>query len=805
MSRRERQAAAGILIGLLAVLAVLDLRYGPRALYSGALTLGWALWWALPSFARSLLSWAGGLLARFPTDLFVFVPVGAVVVLLVYVYLVRVGLAQLPIRDTDGARLRPIRSTDLSDSRAFYEPHSVGPEVPSTSESNGANRSSSAATAAEPSASVAPSSTPGGWASSSAETGSGPVGGGAGAGIGASVPAGATMTVWTSLGRTTLPNDLPPPGPASKPPPTSRFGLQMLVSFVAVTATLILTRNYWLSWYDRLVEAIASVFYSRTALPSPYAFPIGSHALSDYILLMYLSLMLTWGFASGLFWSGRFSRRQRLIAYEILAFYLGTEALIDSVAFSVTNGFVASGFLVVRGVTGGLFSLLLLFDSFTLPRPVSVEPRFRPRGHTVATFVGLGILSLLIAGGILYLLWGELSSHGVTVPFAVLLLEPLLTVVVFDMLGSALYHRELRARPVPPLEEYHPPVSIIIPAYNEEKSIAATIRAADLASRLYPGPTEIVVGNDGSTDRTSEVAREEMGRLQHASGLVVDLPHGGKSNALNGALRVAQGEILIRVDADTRISEEYGFGAIIPHFADPEVGAIQGLILPLQREGWTRKLRLLEICWNHLFLRRGLMATRATQVVDGAFCAFRRKDVLEAGGWVYWNGEDNEITLRLYRLGFLTRYEPGAVAFEDVPATLRSLEKQRVRWNRGGVYAHRRHFGALKAGSFEFGGIAVLVWVLMFMKSGMRYFVYVYALLITLLAGVSTLFTVAFIVLALLTLRGTVIAYYIARLGYWRDLFWIPLWPIGSAIKQAFAVEAFGTMVPGHGGPEFSE
>ena len=579
----------------------------------------------------------------------------------------------------------------------------------------------------------------------------------------------------------------------------------MLATFAAITTLLVVFRGVWLALYDRLVQVIATVMFFPTPPPARFTFPIGSFAFADYILLMYLGLMISWGFATGLFWSGRFTRRQRFIGFEILAFYLATEAVIDSVALTVTNAFDASGFLVLRGLTGGFFSLLLLFDSFVLPRPVTVTPRFPRRRGSVALFLGLGIVSILVAGGILYLLWGELTSRGVTIPFAVLLLEPLLTVVVFDLLGTLAYRHELRSRPTPPVEEYHPPVSIIVPAYNEERGIAATIRAADLAARHYPGPTEIVIGNDGSTDRTSEVAREELAHLRYASMLVVDLPHGGKSNALNGALRVARGEILIRVDADTRLSEEYGFSAIIPHFADPEVGAIQGLILPLQRKGWTRKLRLLEICWNHLFLRRGLMGTRATQVVDGAFCAFRRKDILAAGGWVHWNGEDNEITLRLYRLGFRTRYEPNAVAFEDVPENFRALRKQRIRWNRGGVYAHRRHFGALGSGAMEFGGIAIMVWGLMFMKSGMRYFVYVYALLITVLAGVATLYTVAFILLTLLILRGSVIAYYIARLGWWRDLLWIPLWPVASAIKQSFSVEAFGTMIPGRGHAEFSE
>ena len=825
-----------MLVGVVLVLGYLYLRFGPNWLIlrsTTAMAKGWSL---VPASLRALFVDLARTATAFPDNLGVVVPIGALAVALVFAFFATVGAGQLPVHDVNAARLRPIRAADLSGGQVVYEPlphlsgeDPAGGPSPMASPSEAAPKSPRPAPPAsapdEPPLPRAPpaSPAPSPWTPPSvdplsrsaasgrtrarwtaAPSGGAPASAGARGGAAEAMPP-ETMTVWSAFGKSTLPNDLPPPRPGSRPPPQSNFGTRMLLTFASVTTLLILFRGYWLAQYDRLVQLTARALYFPTATPSPYSFPIGSFALADYVLLMYLSLMIGWGLASGLFWSGRFSHRQRWIGFEILAFYLGTEALIDSVAFTASNAFTASGYLVLRGLTGGFFSLLLLFDSFVLPRPVLVEPKFPRRRGSVALFLGVGVLSLLIAGGVLYLLWGALSSRGVTIPFAVLLLEPLLTIIIFDLLGTIAYHRELETRRVPSVEEYHPPVSIIVPAYNEERGIAETIRAADLAARLYPGPTEIVIGNDGSTDRTSEVARAEMARLRHATMLVVDLPHGGKSNALNGALRVAQGEILIRVDADTRLSEEYGFSAIIPHFADPEVGAIQGLILPLQRNGWTRKLRLLEICWNHLFLRRGLMGTRATQVVDGAFCAFRRRDILDAGGWVHWNGEDNEITLRLYRLGFRTRYEPKAVAFEDVPENYQALRKQRIRWNRGGVYAHRRHFGALGSGAFEFGGIAVMVWGLMFMKSGMRYFVYVYALLITLLAGVATIYTVAFILLVLLILRGSVIAYYIARLGWWRDLVWIPLWPVASAIKQSFSVEAFGTMVPGRGHAEFSE
>jgi cellulose synthase/poly-beta-1,6-N-acetylglucosamine synthase-like glycosyltransferase len=347
-------------------------------------------------------------------------------------------------------------------------------------------------------------------------------------------------------------------------------------------------------------------------------------------------------------------------------------------------------------------------------------------------------------------------------------------------------------------------VSIIIPAYNEETNIAATIAAADRASALYPGPVEILVANDGSTDRTFTFARAAIGRLQHAAGAVVDLPHGGKSNALNGALRVARGEILIRCDADTRLSGQLGFAQMIPHFADPDVGGVQGLILPLQSRGWTRKLRFMEIAWNHLFLRRALMATRTTQVVDGAFCAFRRRDLLAVGGWVSWNGEDTEITLRLERVGYNMRFETRTGAFEDVPPNYAALKKQRVRWNRGGFFAHRRHFGAIFSDSVEYGGIAMLFWFLLFIRGGLRSLIYVYAILVTVLLGIPTFYHLLIIVGLLLLPRALVIGYYLVRLRRWGYLPWLPIWPVAGAIKQFFTMEAFGTMLPGSS-PEFAE
>jgi cellulose synthase/poly-beta-1,6-N-acetylglucosamine synthase-like glycosyltransferase len=335
-----------------------------------------------------------------------------------------------------------------------------------------------------------------------------------------------------------------------------------------------------------------------------------------------------------------------------------------------------------------------------------------------------------------------------------------------------------------------------MPAYNEERWIAEAIAHADVAAGRYPGRVEIIVGNDGSTDRTSAIAQEAIRRLKHARGLVVDLPHAGKSNGLNGALACATGDIVIRLDSDTFVSDRLGFAAMIPHFADPEVGAVQGSIHPRQREGWTRKLRALEVAWGHYFQRPAVMGARAGEVVDGLFSAFRRKDLVQLGGWVPWNGEDTELSMRIQRLGYKVRIEFGARAYEDVPENYDALRRQRVRWARGILMANGQHYPSLTGDTPEFAGLGVLLWFLTFARSGVRSLVYVFLLLLFLVLGVHALVDVAYLLLLALVLRAIPLAYFLGKMGRYDMLVWIPFFPIASVIKQSFRFEAFGLMGP---------
>jgi cellulose synthase/poly-beta-1,6-N-acetylglucosamine synthase-like glycosyltransferase len=590
--------------------------------------------------------------------------------------------------------------------------------------------------------------------------------------------------------------------PSVVPRRRTQFDRNLVLSFVLIVIAMMLIRHPIFYIFDQIIRFVGDGLYWPRHWPTVTPNVTPGLPVPDYILLMYVALIGSFLLAAGVPAGPRYTSAQRRTVAEILLVYLVLETLLDVVDFTVSDPFAFSAFLLLRGILGGIAFTGILLTVLVLPPAAKVTARFpRDRG-AIVTFVGSWVASIAIAGVFLFVLYRDFAFGTTDLSFGVLLLLPLMTFVTWVFIGRLLYERELLIRPPKSLSEYHPKVSILIPAYNEELTIAAAVRSADLAARRYPGEVEIIVGNDGSTDRTATIARTAIGKLQNSAGAVLDLPHGGKSNALNGMLRLASGEIVVRMDADARMSPSVGFERIVGHLAVPEVGGVQGAILPLQEEGWTRRLRFMEVCWAHMFLRRATMATRTTQVVDGAFCAFRRADLLRVGGWVPWNGEDTEITLRLQRFGYRMRYETRALAYEDVPDNYERLERQRIRWFRGGLFAHHRHLSAAFSDTPEFGGLAIAFWLALFLRNGLRSLIYLYVVAVALF--LPTLLHLVVILGILFLARGTVIAYYLIRIGRWRFVPWVITWPITSAIKQHISLKSWGSMLPGSL-PEFSE
>ena len=242
---------------------------------------------------------------------------------------------------------------------------------------------------------------------------------------------------------------------------------------------------------------------------------------------------------------------------------------------------------------------------------------------------------------------------------------------------------------------YAPGVAVLIPAYNEEKVIERTIRAALRSS--YPNVRVIVI-DDGSTDRTLDVARDGF-RREEASGRVVILtkPNSGKAEALNFGLQRLRGDeqVFVGIDADTVIARD-AISLLVPHFVDPKVGAVAGNAKVGNRVNlWTR-WQALEYITSQNFERRALNTLGAVSVVPGAIGAWRTSAVHEAGGYQTDTvAEDADLTMGLLRRGYRVQYDDRALAYTEAPMNAKGLMRQRFRWSFGilqAVFKHREVF-----------------------------------------------------------------------------------------------------------------
>ena len=241
---------------------------------------------------------------------------------------------------------------------------------------------------------------------------------------------------------------------------------------------------------------------------------------------------------------------------------------------------------------------------------------------------------------------------------------------------------------------YKPKVAVLIPAYNEEKVIERTIRAA--LNSNYPNVRVIVI-DDGSRDRTLEVARQAF-EEEETAGRVVILTkrNSGKAEALNRGIEyLGDAEIFVGIDADTIIAPD-AISHLVPHFINPKVGAVAGNAKVGNRVNlWTR-WQALEYITSQNFERRALDVLGAVSVVPGAIGAWRVSAVREAGGFhLDTVAEDADLTMALLRRGYRVEYEDMALAFTEAPTNANGLMRQRFRWSFGilqSVFKHRAVF-----------------------------------------------------------------------------------------------------------------
>ncbi|MDI9394575.1 MAG: glycosyltransferase family 2 protein [Euryarchaeota archaeon] len=258
---------------------------------------------------------------------------------------------------------------------------------------------------------------------------------------------------------------------------------------------------------------------------------------------------------------------------------------------------------------------------------------------------------------------------------------------------------ELRKNKQPIFNDESPFVSIVVPAYNEEKVISRCIESI-LASNY--SEFEVILVDDGSSDNTLEKMKhyETDPRVT-----VLTKKNGGKASALNMGLKLAKGEIIFFVDADGIFAPDT-ISKMLSGFRSKDVGAVCGNDAPINLDTFQTQLLNLLTHVGTGFVRRALDTIDCLPVVSGNIGAFRSSTLKKTGPFLEgFIGEDLELTWRVHKAGYKVAFQPLAIVYVEVPSTINGLWKQRVRWARGllkTAYIHRDMLFNPKYGLFSF-------------------------------------------------------------------------------------------------------
>jgi len=221
-----------------------------------------------------------------------------------------------------------------------------------------------------------------------------------------------------------------------------------------------------------------------------------------------------------------------------------------------------------------------------------------------------------------------------------------------------------------------PSVSIIVPCYNEEKSVVATVKS--LLGLEYPkDKLKILIIDDGSTDKTREIVEKSFSQNKQIK--IFEKENGGKHTALNFALEKIDTELVGSLDADSFVDKE-ALRKIIPYFEKEDVMAVTASIKIHKPESIIQRIQWTEYNWS-ILLRKLLSSMNALYVTPGPFSIFRAKVFKEIGEYKKAHyTEDMEMALRMHKNGYKITNAHSAYVYTIGPEKVRGLYKQRVRW-----------------------------------------------------------------------------------------------------------------------------
>ncbi|TDD61443.1 glycosyltransferase, partial [Actinomadura darangshiensis] len=387
----------------------------------------------------------------------------------------------------------------------------------------------------------------------------------------------------------------------------------------------------------------------------------------------------------------------------------GTEKIVERALAADGRG---EGAVVMLHDSGG-------DRSETVAAVERILDRLQPRGYRFTTLTqALGMPSAEVAVPVheravgWTLVTAQRAASALTgtmgVLFAIAGILYVLRLVLLLLFAHIHMRRVRRPRPpvMPEMVEYgemppdpFPPVSVIVPAYNEEAGISATV--VSLVDTDYPGTVEVIVVDDGSTDGTPAIVDSIGLPGVH----LIRKPNGGKPSALNAGLYVTQAGIIVLVDGDTVFQRDTLRHLLAP-FADPEVGAVSGNTKVANRGGILGRWQHIEYVIGFNLDRRMFDVLQCMPTVPGAIGAFRRSALAEVGGVPCDTlAEDTDLTMAICRTGMRVVYEEKALAWTETPSSLRQLWRQRYRWCYGTMQAMWKHRRSVieSGGSGRFG------------------------------------------------------------------------------------------------------
>ena len=336
------------------------------------------------------------------------------------------------------------------------------------------------------------------------------------------------------------------------------------------------------------------------------------------------------------------------------------------------------------------------------------------------------------------------------------------------------------------LQNYKP-ISIIVPAYNEENTIVDSIKS--LLQLEYPD-FQLVIVNDGSTDKTlekiftnfsirqvsfipfyelhSKPIRTVYMSHEYPSLVVVDKINGGKADAINAGINIAKNPLITVIDADSILERDCLLKIVRPFMENENIIAVGGTIRVANgceiihgnmvnigiAKSWLARFQTVEYLRAFLFGRNGFDVLNSVMIISGAFSCFSRDALINIGGYREGSiGEDMEIIVRMHdvfrkvnpksKITFI----PDPVCWTEAPERLKILRSQRIRWQKGTIDSLRLHMKILFNPKYGALGLIGFPYYVLFEMIGpiieiTGYFVFFFAFILNLL---STSFAIAFL------------------------------------------------------------